>query len=607
MPTVYKAPVDDYVFIVHDLLSRDGEDLAAKDDVLSSSDTRALLEQAGRFFEEVWAPLDEVGDQEGCTFEDGSVTTPTGFKEGYRKLCEAGWNSVESDLEHLKASQAKVIAMAVREFAASSNNSLGLYSGLTNGATNTLERTGDDWIREHVVPLMRRGDWSGTMCLTEPHCGTDLRLMRTRAEPQSDGSFRITGTKIFISGGDHDLTENIIHLVLAKIPDDTGRLSNDLGQVNLFMVAKNTVDSASGTMGAPNGVVTGGMEKKMGLKGNATCTLNFEGAVGYRLGQTKISANGQPSNSAGMSGMFDMMNSARLGTGMQALASAQRAFTNSANYARERLAGRAGDPTQRGNGIADPIVVHPDVRRLLLKQSAFIEGARALAVWVRMLLDEADPARTRDSVAMGSLLTPVVKAFLTDRAFESVNDAMQIYGGHGYIRDNGIEQLVRDTRIFQLYEGANGVQAFDLVKRKLGSNDGKAFNGLRAVIAAQAAAARQVPELVGYADVLTTAAKDLYEAARMLEEGAQEEVNDLGAGSYDFLTMMGLVCCGFIWLKVSTYAASAAAEKHGNEFLARKRALAKYWFEREMPLVAALKTRISARSTGLMELPAEAF
>ncbi|HRO60540.1 MAG TPA: acyl-CoA dehydrogenase C-terminal domain-containing protein [Burkholderiaceae bacterium] len=603
MPTNYRAPVDDFVFLLHDVIAPEAPHAIGD---LTREDTREVLQQAARFFEEVWAPLDAPADEQGCRLENGKVSTPDGYASGYAALCEAGWNSATAPEALGGGGLPEAIGQALREFSASASNSLGLYSGLTNGAHATIRRNGEPWMLEHVVPRMIAGRWTGTMCLTEPHCGTDLRLMKTRAVPQADGSYRISGTKIFISGGDHDLSDNVIHLVLAKVPDEAGQLRDDLGTVNLFLVPKFGIDPATGEGTGRNGVDVGGIEHKMGLKGNATCTMYFEDALGWRLGGS--TGSGQTSNrsSAGMSGMFEMMNSARLGTGLQAVASAQRAYSHAAGYARERLAGRAADPADRSGGVADPIIAQPDVRRLLLKQASFIEAARALGLYVRQLLEEPDETKRADRVAMGSLLTPVVKAYFSDRSFESANDAMQILGGHGYIRDNGIEQLVRDARIFQLYEGANGVQALDLALRKLRSNDGRAFADFLHRVESTASAPGRHPELQGHAEVLADAAGHVRAAGRWFAAAGRKPY-DTGASSYDFLTMMGIFSCGYMWLRMAAVSLEKLRAEPESRFHRRKLELARYWFEREMPMIEALRRRVETGSGCLMGLPAELF
>ncbi|AHG64563.1 acyl-CoA dehydrogenase [Advenella mimigardefordensis] len=600
MATEYIAPVEEFVFLLDEVI---GPELEQADSDLSGDDVRQILDEAARFFQEVWAPLDTVGDEQGCVFRDGAVTTPAGFRQAYAAFLDAGWNSVAAPAEFGGAGLSELIGQAVREFASSSCNSLGLYSGLTNGAHATIRRNGAPWMLEHVVPFMVAGKWTGTMCLTEPHCGTDLRLMTTRARPEEDGTYRLTGTKIFISGGDHDLADNIIHLVLAKLPDENGAYSNDLSSVSLFLVPKFKVDPISGALGAANGVQVGGVEHKMGLKGNATCTLNFEGSIGYRLGR---SDTGTCTSSSGMRGMFEMMNSARLGTGLQALASAQRAYTHAANYARERLAGRAGNPADRSGAPADPIIVHPDVRRLLIKQASFIEAGRALGLLVRGWLDEAGSGERARRGAVGRFLTPVIKAFFSDRAFESSNDAMQLMGGHGYIRENGVEQLVRDGRIFQLYEGANGVQALDLVLRKLGADNGVAFFSFLSMVREAGQNIGPDSSLLPHADALMAALQILEECGRWFLDDSRDAY-DAGASSYDFLTMIGIFSCGYMWLLMALRAEARLRSSPQDAFSQRKLHLAQYWFDRELPMIASLKVRVQTGHACLMGLPAELF
>jgi alkylation response protein AidB-like acyl-CoA dehydrogenase len=611
MPS-YAPPIDDYQFLLHEVLR-----VGARGDIAGFGDlepafTRQILEGAGAFLAGEWQPLNQVGDEEGCRLENGVVRTPAGFAEAYRAYCDAGWNRLSAPEQFGGAGLPGVIAHAVHEMASSANASLSHYPGLTNGAFSSLALTGAPWMLEHVAPRMVSGDWCGTMCLTEPHCGTDLRLMSTRAVAQADGSYRISGTKIFISGGDHDLSENIIHLVLAKLPDENGRYSDDLATVNLFMVPKVVVDPETGRLGARNGVSVGGIEKKMGLKGSATCVLNFDDAVGYRLGTTK--ANAAPgSKSAAMSGMFHMMNHARLGTGLGAIAAAEVAYQNSALYAQERRSGRAASPEARSDGAADPIIVHPDVRRMLLQQRAFVEGARAAALWVAELLHEEqagqDAARRERAAALGQLLTPVIKAYFTDRGFEAVNAAVQVFGGHGYIRENGVEQFVRDARIYQLYEGANGIQAFDLVARKLPAGDGRAvaafFEELETVVTAAAWASSDLGQ---YGSTLRSGRAAIEDVMAWLRTRAPEQAETLGAASYDVLNLFGVVLLGMLWLRIAAAAEAQLAAGQGDPvFLRRKLVLARYWFEREMPAVESLVRRAKAGADGLMALAADAF
>ncbi|HEX7886824.1 MAG TPA: acyl-CoA dehydrogenase C-terminal domain-containing protein [Phenylobacterium sp.] len=607
----YSPPVDDYLFLLHDVLR-----VQTRDDIegfaeLEPEFTRQILDGAGGFLQAVWHPLNPVGDEEGCRLENGVVRTPTGFAEAYRAYCEAGWNRLSAPVALGGAGLPGVISQAVQEMSSAANASLSHYPGLTNGACSSLTLTGAPWMLEHVAPRMVSGDWCGTMCLTEPHCGTDLRVMTTRAVPQPDGSYKITGTKIFISGGDHDMTDNIIHLVLAKLPDEAGRYTDDLATVNLFMVPKVTIDPQTGKMGVANGVGVGGLEKKMGLKGSATCVLNFDDAVGYRLGTTKTDA-APGSKSAAMSGMFHMMNHARLGTGLGAVAAAELAYQNSALYAQERRSGRAASPGDRTEGAADPIIVHPDVRRMLLEQRAFVEGARAAALWVAELLHEeqagASAGQRERAAGLGQLLTPVIKAYFSDRGFEGANAAVQVYGGHGYIRENGVEQFVRDARIYQLYEGSNGIQAFDLVARKLPASGGRAVTAFLAELETIAASAAHSAELGAYAEELRRGGGAIQDMIGWLRQTAPERAETLGAASYDVLKIFGIVLVGAMWLRMAAVAEARLAAGEGDPaFLRRKLVLARYWFEREMPAVEMFVRRGKSGADGLMALAADAF
>ena len=474
---IYRAPVEDYRFLIHEFLEAEKHrDLPQFGD-LSPDLIDDILANAGKLCEEVLQPINQSGDEEGCHFENGVVRTPKGFKEAYRAYSEGGWGGLSAPAEYGGSDMPMLMSMAVGEMAMAANQSLAMYPGLTSAAYGALIATGADWMKQHIVPKMVSGEWAGTMCLTEPGCGTDLRLMKTRAVEQPDGTYRMTGTKIFISGGDQDLTDNIIHMVIAKIPDADGQIHDDLATVNFFMVPKFLVGE-DGKVGARNGVNTGGIEHKMGIKGQATCVLNFDGAIAWRLGPKPepLKPGEKRSASAGMAGMFGMMNAARLGVGVQGIAIGDVAYQNGYAYAHERRVGHALTGPAEPDKPADLEIVHPDVKRMLLHARAFVEGARALACWTAFNMSVGHSKRDDAAVAalLADLMTPVLKAFCTDMGFEAANLAMQCYGGHGYIRDNGVEQFVRDGRINQTYEGANGVQAMDLVGRKLGRKGGAA-------------------------------------------------------------------------------------------------------------------------------------
>ena len=613
MPS-YKAPVEDYLFLFHDLLAIETHAELPGFAELTPDMTGAMLEGGAKFFEAVLQPLNQIGDEEGCVLENGVVRAPKGFRQAFQQYCEQGWNRLGAPEELGGANLPAIVTFAFSEMSAAANQAFSMYPGLSGAAYSAIWATGEDWMKRHVVPRMVSGEWTGTMCLTEPHCGTDLKLMKTKAVPQPDGTYRMTGTKIFISGGDHDMTDNIIHTVIAKIPDENGKLHDDLGTVNFFMVPKYLVDPETGEMKGRNGVTTGGVEKKMGIKGNSTCVLNFDDAVAYRLaGRSDGGGEGaKASKSAGMAGMFAMMNGARMGVGMMGIAIGEVAYQNGRTYAQERLAGRALTGVKNPEGAADPIIVYPDVRRLLLQSRAFVEGARALASWVSLLFSvsrAAPDAQAREEANdLAQLLTPVIKAYFTDKGFEAANAAMQVFGGHGYIREQGMEQFVRDARINQIYEGANGVQALDLVARKMTAKGGRGtltfFNKINAFIKANEGDAALAP----FVQPLKLGHQRLGEAAGWLMQNAPKNYDHAGAASYDVLTLFGIVSLGWMWAQMAKIAQGRLAAGHGNpEFYQRKLTLAKYWMEREMPLAASLVERIKAGADTLMELDAASF
>jgi alkylation response protein AidB-like acyl-CoA dehydrogenase len=466
--------------------------------------------------------------------------------------------------------------------------------------------TGADWMRQHIVPKMVSGEWAGTMCLTEPHCGTDLRLMKTRAVEQPDGTYKLSGTKIFISGGEQDLTDNIIHMVIAKIPDEDGKIADDLSMVNFFMVPKFLVGE-DGKMGSRNGVACGGIEKKMGIKGSATCVLNFDEAKAWRLGPKPVpkkpGEEKKKSSSAGMSGMFGMMNLARLGVGVQGYAIAEAAYQNGRAYAHERRVGRALTGAADPDKPADLLIVHPDVRRMLLHCRAFIEGARAVSAWtmLNMNIMRSNRPDAQEAGLISDLLTPVIKAFFTDMGFEAANLAMQVWGGHGYIRDNGMEQFVRDGRINQTYEGANGVQAMDLVGRKLGRKGGAAPMALFKFINDWTGENGGDEKLAPFVEPLKKGLGTLQEATMWLAQNGPRNPNDAGAGATDYLRMMGIVSVGWMWARMAKVAQAKLAAGDANKPLYEGKLIAaKYWMERMMPECAMLSQRIQAGSETIM-------
>jgi hypothetical protein len=596
---IYRAPVEDYRFLIHDFLEAEKHrDLPQFED-LAPDLIDDILKNAGKFCEEVFQPINQSGDEEGCHFENGVVRTPKGFKEAYRAYSEGGWGGLSAPAEHGGSNMPVVMSMAMGEMAMAANQSLAMYPGLTSAAYGALIATGADWMKQHLVPKMVSGEWAGTMCLTESGCGTDLRLMKTRAVEQPDGTYRITGTKIFISGGDQDLTDNIIHMVIAKIPDAEGKIHDDLSTVNFFMVPKFLVGE-DGTMGARNGVNAGGIEHKMGIKGQATCVLNFDNAIAWRLGPKPepLKPGEKRSSSAGMAGMFGMMNAARLGVGVQGIAIGDVAYQNGYAYAHERRVGHALTGPVEPDQPADLEIVHPDVKRMLLHSRAFVEGGRALAAWTAFNMSVAQSKREDAAVSgfLADMMTPVLKSFCTDMGFEAANLAMQCYGGHGYIRDNGVEQFVRDGRINQTYEGANGVQAMDLVGRKLGRKGGAAPLALFGALNSWLAENEKDEALAPYTKGLKRSVENLQAATMWLAQNGIKNPNDAGAGASDYLRLMGITMLAWMWARMAKLSIGKDTQFHKEKLIS-----ARYWMERMVPECALLLERIQVGSTNLME------
>ncbi|MGV8949828.1 MAG: acyl-CoA dehydrogenase C-terminal domain-containing protein [Cypionkella sp.] len=586
MPS-YHAPVKDMQFLLHDVLQISGAEIPGYSD-LDASFTAAVLEEAGKVASEVLVPLNAIGDREGCHLENGVVRTPKGFKAAFDQIREGGWTALDCDPDYGGQGLPYLMATAVGEIFVSANMAFNMYQGLTHGAYSAIHTHGTAEQKAKYLPKLVSCDWTGTMNLTEPHCGTDLGLMRTKAEPQADGSYKISGTKIFISAGEHDLAENIIHLVLAKAPGG-GEVTKG---ISLFIVPKFLVKE-DGSLGERNGVSVGKIEEKMGIHGNATCVMNYDGATGWLLGDLH----------KGMRAMFTMMNEARLGVGLQGYAVAEAAYQNALGYAKDRLQGRAVTGDENPAGPADPLIVHPDIRRSLMDQKSFVEGARAFTFWAAQMIDTS--VRNGDEAAEGlvSLLIPVLKGFQTDRGFEMAVQAQQVWGGHGYIEESGMSQFVRDARIAQIYEGANGVQALDLVGRKLAQDGGKhvmAFFELIKVFIKE----NDSDEMKPFTEPLKKASKDVQAAAMFFMNTAMKKPNAALAGSYDFMLMMGHTCLGLMWAKIAKAALAGDGDK---DFLAAKLATARYYMARQLPATALHLARIESGADPVMALAAEAF
>ncbi len=591
MPT-YTAPVKDLQFVLHDMLNISTSDIPGYDE-LDADFTNAVLEEAGKLTSEVLAPLNVVGDHEGCRLENGVVYTPTGFKAAFEQVKEGGWPGLDMPEEYGGQNMPQVLGTAVGEMFSSSNQAFTMYQGLTHGAAAAILAHGTDEQKNKWLPKMVSCEWTGTMNLTEPHCGTDLGLMRTKAEPQDNGTYKISGQKIFISAGDHDMADNIVHLVLAKVPGGPEGIKG----VSLFIVPKFIVDD-EGTIGARNGVSVGNIEKKMGIHGNSTCVLNYDEAEGYLLGDLN----------KGMRAMFTMMNEARLGVGMQGLSAAEVAYQNAVEYAKDRLQGRAVTGVENPDGPADPLIVHPDIRRSLMDQKSFTEAGRAFILWGAKMLDESHRKGDKDADGLVSLLTPVIKGFLTDEGYDMTVKAQQVYGGHGYIEEHGMSQFTRDARIAMIYEGANGVQALDLVGRKLAADGGKhvmAFFELVKTFCKENGEDEALKDFVG---PLKQASKDLQAAGIYFMQAGMKNPNDALSGSNDFMHLFGHVCLGLMWAQMAKAAnAALASGAEDKDFYETKLTTGRYYMARRLPATGMHLARIQSGGDTVMALAADQF
>jgi hypothetical protein len=595
---IYKAPVDDALFLLNDVFHLDHYGNLPGFSDASPDVVEAVLREAAKFSEEVLTPLNRVGDKEGCKRAgDGSVTTPTGFKDAYKQIVEGGWIGISVPPEFGGQGLPATLTEIVNEFFCSANMAFAMYAGLTQGAIAALLTHASGELKTKYLPKMVEGVWTGTMNLTEPHCGTDLGLLRSKATKQADGSYKISGTKIFISAGEHDLSDNIIHLVLARID---GAPAGTKG-ISLFLVPKFLVKD-DGSLGARNAVGCGSIEEKMGIHGNSTCVMNYDGATGWLIGE----------ENRGLNAMFVMMNEARLGVGVQGLALSEVAYQNAAAYAKERLQGRSISGVKYPDKPADPIVVHPDVRRILMSIRAFNEAARALVMWTALKSDVAhrsDDEKERKSADdhMG-LLTPVIKGVLTDSGFANAVLAQQIFGGHGYIAEHGMEQFVRDARIAQIYEGANGIQALDLVGRKLGKDGGRAimafFNEVQTYLKERA----NSDAMNVYLKPLGQSLAHLQQASMWFMQNAMAKPDNAGAGSYDYMHLFGLVALGYMWCRIAEAALAKLPKANGSAArLNAKLVTARFFMERMLPETATRLARIEAGAASTMELKDDAF
>ena len=593
MPS-YTAPIKDMQFVLHDVLNVTASSTPGYDE-LEADFTSAILEEAGKLTSEVLAPLNAVGDQEGCRLENGVVYTPKGFKDAFAKVKEGGWTGLDMPEQYGGQNMPYILGTAVGEMFSASNQAFTMYQGLTHGAASAILAHGSDAQKDTYLPNMVSCEWTGTMNLTEPHCGTDLGLMRTKAAPQEDGSYKITGQKIFISSGEHDMADNIIHLVLAKIEGGPEGIKG----VSLFIVPKFMVKE-DGALGERNAVSVGSIEEKMGIHGNSTCVMNYDGAVGYLLGDEH----------KGMRAMFTMMNEARVGVGMQGLAQADVAYQNALAYAKDRLQGRAVTGTEHPDKPADPLIVHPDIRRSLMEQKSFVEGARAFILWGASLINAAHRADDKDADGLVSLMTPVIKGFLTDIGYDMTVKAQQVYGGHGYIEEWGMSQFTRDARIAMIYEGANGVQALDLVGRKLAQDGGKHvmafFDMVKTFIKENAGQDAEFD--ASFMEPLKAASKDLQSAGMYFMQNGMKNPNNALSGSNDFMHMFGHVCLGLMWAKMGLAAKKALKDGTGDaSFYETKLATGRFYMARQLPATSLHLKRIETGADTVMALDAANF
>ncbi len=594
---IYNSPLDDIKFVMRDVLDADSLSGLKGYEDFSLELGDQILEEGGKLCAQVMFPLNQSGDDEGCELKDGSVTTPKGFKEAYDTFTENGWCGLSCDPEYGGMGMPMLINTAMREMICSANMSLGMYPGLSFGAYEALYKFGSDELKNLYLPKLVEGVWSGTMCLTEAHCGTDLGLIKTKAIPDDTGSYKITGTKIFISAGEHDLTENIVHLVLAKLPD----APEGARGISLFVVPK-FIPNDDGSLGERNNVACGSLEHKMGIKANATCVMNFDEATGWLVGKPH----------KGLRAMFAFMNDARLGVAMQGLGIAELAYQNGLAYAKERLQMRSLTGVKAPDKPADPIIVHPDIRRMLMFSKSVTEGGRALSYWVGKELDislksddEKERQRADDLVA---LLTPIIKAYLTDMGSEIANLTVQIYGGHGYIKESGVEQYIRDARITQIYEGTNGIQALDLVGRKMPQHFGRLLRRFFHPVQEFIEENQAKPQLQEFIFPLAKSFMKLQQSTALIAQKGLKNPDEAGAASVDYLRHFALVAMAYMWCKMAIAAQEKLESGEGDkEFYEAKIQTAKFFMQRVLPESDARFKMVMAGGDSMMAMNEVAF
>ena len=593
----YQAPLRDMRFVLHELIGTDSLTALKGCEELTPDLTDPILEEAAKVAQELLAPINVIGDTEGCVWENGVVRTPAGFKEAYIAFRDGGWTSLAAAPEWGGQGLPEGINKLVEEMICAANLSFSLYPGLTAGAYHALRRHASDELKQLYLPKMVEGRWSGTMNLTEAHCGTDLGLLRTRAAPQDDGAYLINGNKIFISAGEHDLTENIIHLVLARLPDAPAGIKG----ISLFLVPKYLVNP-DGSLGARNGVTATAIEHKHGIRGSATCQMSYDDARGWLVGEPH----------KGMRAMFTMMNNERVAVGVQGLGVGEAAYQSAVAYAKERLQGRSLSGVKCPDKPADPIIVHPDIRRTLMTMRAWNEGCRALAAWVAREIDiserHPDPERREQAEEFTALMTPLVKALLTDVGYENASSAVQVYGGHGYIRDHGVEQYLRDARIAMIYEGTNGIQALDLVGRKIGANMGRSLRHFFHPVSEFIEANKDDPKLAKLVAPFAKGFGALQLATSQIAMAGLKDPEEAGAAATEYLRLFGIVALGYLWLR-SAKLAQAALDGGTTEtaFYQAKLTTARFFIERILPQAGSLLAQIKSGKAAMMAMDEMAF